>query len=70
MTSLVFPVHTHIGQQVSTDDYRPSSPAFHVAAPMDCMGFISLMKQALFVIIGPGGNQEDPTVLDIPCPTM
>ena len=75
---IIFPVHprTHLrlrsfGRESSSDHGRENgSEGIHMTAPLGYLEFLSLQKQAAFVLTDSGGVQEETTALGVPCLTL
>jgi UDP-N-acetylglucosamine 2-epimerase (non-hydrolysing) len=71
--ALVFAVHPRTAarlKEYGLDDILESASDLRLVAPMGYIEFMSLVRQARFVITDSGGVQEETTYLDIPCLTL
>ena len=57
-------------KEYGLDDILESASDLRLVAPMGYIEFMSLVRQARFVITDSGGVQEETTYLDIPCLTL
>ncbi len=70
---LVFPVHPRTHKSLETFGlWEPLAglPGMQLAEPLGYIAFMSLVRQARFLLTDSGGIQEETTYLDIPCLTM
>jgi UDP-N-acetylglucosamine 2-epimerase (non-hydrolysing) len=70
---LIFPVHPRTRSrlhELSLFDELEDTPNITMISPMGYIPFMSLVRQARFVITDSGGIQEETTYLDIPCLTV
>ena len=70
---LVFPVHPRTSQRLKDfglADRLSSGRSMHTIEPIGYIQFMSLVREAAFVITDSGGVQEETTYLGIPCLTL
>lgn len=75
---IVFPVHPRTQQRLRSLGFEPSDAkgetgganGIHVIPPLGYLEFLSLQKQAAFVMTDSGGVQEETTALGVPCLTL
>ncbi len=69
-TTVVFPVHPRTRKNISEWGIDAKlSPGVKLIDPAGYVDFLSLMKNALFVLTDSGGIQEETTALRVPCIT-
>ena len=67
---IVYPVHLNPNVTKTIEKQLGNSDNIHLAAPMDYLPFIALMKQAKLVITDSGGIQEEAPSLGKPVLVM
>ncbi len=68
-TPLLFPVHPRTAARIEALGISPS-PHLRLIAPMGYLDFLSVLREARFVITDSGGVQEETTFLGVPCLTL
>jgi UDP-N-acetylglucosamine 2-epimerase (non-hydrolysing) len=68
---VVFPMHPRTRKNIEKFGIRNSfRDTFHIVDPVRYRGFITLQKNARFVLTDSGGIQEETTYLGLPCLTL
>jgi UDP-N-acetylglucosamine 2-epimerase (non-hydrolysing) len=68
---VVFPMHPRTRKNIEKFGIRNSfRDAFRIVDPVRYRGFITLQKNARFVLTDSGGIQEETTYLGLPCLTL
>ncbi len=68
---VVFPMHPRTKKNIAAFDINiPFGPAFQIVDPVRYREFITLEKNARFVLTDSGGIQEETTFLGLPCLTL
>ncbi len=75
---VIFPVHPRTKLRLREMGFRSAadvsqsngSGGIHMIAPLGYLEFLSLQKQATFVLTDSGGVQEETTALGVPCLTL
>lgn len=73
MLPVAFPVHPRTRQRLAAFGLEPApakTPDLRLLSPVSYLRFMSLVRDARFVITDSGGIQEETTYLDIPCLTL
>ncbi|MBX7187689.1 MAG: UDP-N-acetylglucosamine 2-epimerase (non-hydrolyzing) [Vicinamibacteria bacterium] len=68
-TPLLFPVHPRTASRIEALGISPS-PDLRMIAPLGYLDFLSVLREARFVITDSGGVQEETTFLGVPCLTL
>jgi UDP-N-acetylglucosamine 2-epimerase (non-hydrolysing) len=72
-TPLVFPVHPRTAQRLRVfglENTLRDSGNLHMVEPLSYITFMSLVREAKFVVTDSGGVQEETTYLGVPCLTL
>lgn len=67
---VVFPAHPRTKKKIKEFDIENTLKGIAIIEPMGYLEFISLVKNAKFVLTDSGGLQEETTYLGIPCITL
>ena len=70
---VIFPLHPRTKQRLEDFGWLDgfvAAPGVHAIEPLGYVAFMSLVREAGFVITDSGGIQEETTYLDIPCVTL